>query len=67
MIDKSRFCVVYYDEKYNPAKRKSGTKIALDYALKKKREVINLKNSKLDFVSFINYNERHGLPIIKEI
>lgn len=42
MIDKSRFCIVYYDEKYNPAKRKSGTKIALDYAVKKKKDVVNL-------------------------
>ena len=40
MIDKSRFCVVYYDENYNPSKRKSGTKIALDYAVKKKKEII---------------------------
>ena len=42
MIDKSRFCIVYYDEKYNPAKRKSGTKIALDYAVKKKKDIVKL-------------------------
>ncbi len=42
MIDKSRFCIVYYDEKYKPTTRKSGTKIALDYAVKKKKDIIKL-------------------------
>ena len=42
MIDKSEFCVVYYDEKYTPPKRKSGTKIAYDYAVKKGLNIINL-------------------------
>ncbi len=41
MIDKSRFCVFYYDENV-AAKRKSGTKIAFDYATKKKKKIINL-------------------------
>ena len=40
MINQSRFCVVYYDESYTPSKRKSGTKIALDYAIKCKREIV---------------------------
>lgn len=40
MINKSKFCVVYYEKSYSPEKRKSGTKIALDYALKRKKEVI---------------------------
>ncbi|MBE6650647.1 MAG: DUF1273 domain-containing protein [Ruminococcaceae bacterium] len=40
MIDKSLFCIAYYDEDYIPKKRKSGTKIALDYAIKKKRNTI---------------------------
>lgn len=40
MIDHSRYCVFYYDEAYAPATRKSGTKIALDYAVKKKKEII---------------------------
>ncbi len=53
MIDKSRFCVVYYDENYVPKvregrkndmlniprTRKSGTKLALDYAVKKERAI----------------------------
>ena len=46
MINKSDFCVVYYDENYLPPRRKnsrrdltdyqpkSGTKVALDYAIK---------------------------------
>ncbi len=42
MIDKSEFCVVYYDENYSPATRKSGTKIALEYAIKKKKRVVLL-------------------------
>lgn len=40
MIDKSKFCVIYYDENYSPKNRKSGTKIALEYAIKKKRIII---------------------------
>ena len=53
MIDKSRFCVVYYDENYVPKvregrkndmlnlprTRKSGTKLALDYVVKKDRVI----------------------------
>ena len=41
MIDKSWFCIFYYNE--NVAKqRKSGTKIAYDYAIKRKKEIINV-------------------------
>lgn len=39
MIDISNFCVFYYDEAYLPKGRKSGTKIALDYAVKHKKIV----------------------------
>ena len=54
MIDKSNFCVVYYDENYLPPRRKnsrrdltdyqpkSGTKLAYDYAEKKGLKIINL-------------------------
>lgn len=55
MIDNSTCCVFYYNENYVPAskrpskhamllpsKRNSGTKIAYNYAIKKKKEVINL-------------------------
>lgn len=40
MINRSKFCVVYYDAQNAPTTRKSGTKIALDYAVKKKRKII---------------------------
>ena len=40
MINNSKYCIVYYDEQNAPTTRKSGTKIALDYALKKGREII---------------------------
>ncbi len=42
MINNSKYCIVYYDEPNAPTTRKSGTKIALDYAIKKGREVILL-------------------------
>ena len=41
MINKSHFCVVYYDEPHSPTTRKSGTKIALDYAIKQGKQIIN--------------------------
>lgn len=42
MIDNSRFCIVYYDNSNAPTTRKSGTKIALDYAIKKQKHIIVL-------------------------
>ena len=42
MIDKSKFCIVYYDEPNAPTTRKSGTKIALDYAVKQGKQIINI-------------------------
>ena len=42
MIDNSQFCIVYYNEKCAPTARKSGTKIALDYAVKKCKKIINV-------------------------
>ncbi|MBR6772447.1 MAG: DUF1273 family protein [Clostridia bacterium] len=42
MINKSKFCIVYYDEQKAPTTRKSGTKIALDYAVKKCKNIINV-------------------------
>ncbi len=55
MIDKSRICVVYYSPDYVPAlrkaphhsihdtyQRKSGTKIAYEYAQKKGKTIINM-------------------------
>ncbi len=40
MINNSKYCIVYYDAPNAPTTRKSGTKIALDYAIKKGREII---------------------------
>ena len=45
MINKSHFCVVYYDEPNSPTTRKSGTKTALDYAVKHGRKILNLKQN----------------------
>ncbi|MBQ3055362.1 MAG: hypothetical protein IJC88_04585 [Oscillospiraceae bacterium] len=42
MIRRSQFCLIYYDPLYSPRGRKSGTKIAYDYAKKQEREIINL-------------------------
>ena len=42
MINKSHFCIVYYDEQKAPTTRKSGTKIALDYAIKQNKKIINV-------------------------
>ncbi len=42
MINRSQYCIVYYDEPNAPSTRKSGTKIALDYAIKKQKHIIIL-------------------------
>ena len=42
MISKSKFCIVYYDEPNASTTRKSGTKTALDYAIKKGKQIINI-------------------------
>lgn len=42
MIDSCQYCIVYYNSELAPTTRKSGTKIALDYALKKKKEIIHI-------------------------
>lgn len=56
MIDKSNFCVVYYDKNYAPPRRKnsrrnltgyqpkSGTKLAYDYAKRKGVRIFNALN-----------------------
>ncbi len=46
MINNSRFCIFYYDEQQAPTNRKSGTKIALDYAVKKGKCIIKLPRLK---------------------
>ncbi len=42
MINKSQYCIVYYDELNAPTTRKSGTKTALDYAIKKCKKIISV-------------------------
>ena len=54
MINKSKFCIFYFNNNYLPPRRlkgkmyltdyqpKSGTKVAYDYAIKKKVKVINI-------------------------
>ncbi len=55
MIENSNYCVFYYNEYYSPpvkrktkhdmllpSNRKSGTKIAYNYAVKKKKKIFNL-------------------------
>lgn len=44
MINNSRFCIVYCDESHAPTTIKSGTKIALNFAITKKKEVIRFPN-----------------------
>lgn len=43
MIDNASYCVFYYNKNYiSSLKRNSGTKIAYEYAVKKKKRIINL-------------------------
>ena len=56
MINKSEFCIVYFDKNYLPPRRKksnkdltdyqpkSGTRIAYDYVVRKQRKIINIFN-----------------------
>ena len=44
MVDGSKYCVFYYDESCVPTARKSGTKLALDYAAKQGKEIFVLKS-----------------------
>ena len=44
MIDNSQICIIYYDEQIATLSRKSGTKIALKYAIKRGKQLINVAN-----------------------
>ena len=55
MINKSKFCVVYYDEKYLPPRRKNSRRDLFDYQPKSGTAVA------------YNYAERKGLKIINTI
>ena len=48
MINKSHFCIVYYDELGAKTDRKSGTKIAIDYAVKQGKRIINIATLRCD-------------------
>ena len=48
MKNKSQYCIVYYDEANAPTTRKSGTKIALDYAIKNQKHIIILPTEEIN-------------------
>jgi len=72
MIDNGNFYVVYFDENYEPARRKnskkdlldyqpkSGTKVAYEYALKKK--IIN----ELDLQEYITIHSNLKVPKVQK-
>ena len=47
MINNSDFCIFYYDEPNAPKLRKSGTKIALDYAEQQNKNIIMFPEKKI--------------------
>ena len=53
MIDKSCYCIIYYDEQGAPTTRKSGTKIALDYAIKQKKKIIKFSSGNNGATNYI--------------
>ena len=42
MINKSKFCIIYFNDNYSPPGRNSGTRIAYEYAKKHNKIIINL-------------------------
>ena len=46
MIELSEICLFYYDREYRLQGRKSGMKIAFEYAQKKKKNIINVFENK---------------------
>lgn len=42
MINKSHHCIIYYDQHYVSTTHKSGTQIALDYAIKRRKRIISV-------------------------
>lgn len=59
MVNRSKYCIVYYDEDYiprtkkqkdnaflSPKPRKSGTSLALDYAVRKEKEIFIINTEK---------------------
>lgn len=48
MINRSLFCIFYYDEQNAPTTRRSGTKIALDYAVNRKKVILRFSKGNID-------------------
>ena len=46
MVNRSRFCIVYYDEAVSPRMRKSGTEMAIKYARNKGKIIYRFSNDK---------------------
>ena len=44
MIDRSQYCVFYYNEEYTPQGRNSGTKIAFEYAKKRAKVICHISS-----------------------
>ena len=42
MIDKSGYCIIFYDKNCIPPKQRSGTRIAYEYAVKKGLKIFNV-------------------------
>ena len=42
MIEHSHYCIIYYNEHNAPSTRKSGTKIALNYAMNQRKIIIKV-------------------------
>ena len=55
MIDKSKLCIAYYKGSYVSSKGKSGTKIAYEYAMRKKKKIINLAIKGAEIAENENY------------
>jgi uncharacterized phage-like protein YoqJ len=61
MIDNSHYCIVYYDQSNAPTTRKSGTKIALNYAVKQGKQIINLVDKYLNIKKTV---ENHAIKSV---
>ena len=48
MINRSLFCIFYYDEQNAPTTRRSGTKIALDHAINRKKVILRFSKGNID-------------------
>lgn len=48
MINRSLFCIFYYDEQNAPTTRRSGTKIDLDYAVNRKKVILRFSKGNID-------------------